>query len=181
MASKYWLKLFHETIYDPKVMMMSPGARLRFYECLCLAGDYDRGGELPEVQHMAFVFRVTEDQLISELKELVTSGIFDLVGNTYTIRKFGDRQSAMSPQERMERLRDTKRNEEYENQKRVSNEPVTKRNKISNEPVTKRKTDIDIDIDKIKKKKEKKYLHHLLNIYHLGNILKRYSRQLQEW
>lgn len=24
MASKYWLKLFHETIYDPKVMMRSP-------------------------------------------------------------------------------------------------------------------------------------------------------------
>lgn len=28
MASKYWLKLFHETIYDPKIMMRSPGARL---------------------------------------------------------------------------------------------------------------------------------------------------------
>jgi len=27
MASKYWLKLFHETIYDPKIMMRSPGTR----------------------------------------------------------------------------------------------------------------------------------------------------------
>lgn len=136
MASKYWLKLFHETIYDPKVMMMSPGARLRFYECLCLAGDYDRGGDLPATQHMAFVFRVSEDQLLAELNELIAAGIFDLVDGTYTIKKFGDRQSAMDVKERVERYRYSKRNEEYEEQKRNSNEPVTNRY-----------ADIDIDTD----------------------------------
>lgn len=36
MASKYWLKLFHETIYDPKVMMRSPLTGSKMYDRICL-------------------------------------------------------------------------------------------------------------------------------------------------
>ena len=145
MASKYWLKLFHETIYDPKIMMRSPGARLRWYECLCLAGDYDKDGELPPIEHMLYVFRIPEDQLVKELEELVISGLLTLDGEIYSIKNWSTRQAAMEPSERTSRFRGAERKREYY-------EPVTKVKLKGNEPVTNRYIDIDKEVDKDKEK-----------------------------
>lgn len=141
MASRYWLKLFHEIIYDPKVMRLAPPARLRFYECLCLAGDINKGGELSPVPDMMFVFRVSEEQLIAELNELINAGLVMKQGEVYIVKNFKKRQEKMTDAERMNRYRDTKQKEEYyeDRVKRTSNELVTIRN-----------ADIDIDIDKDK-------------------------------
>lgn len=137
MASKYWLKLFHETIYDPKIMMRSPGARLRWYECLCLAGDVDRDGELPSIEHMVFVFRVSEEQLLDELSELVRAGMIVQNGDAYIVKNWTKRQSQMPDAERKYRDRDSAQKKEYYGEK-VS-ESVT--NNVRN-------SDADIDIDK---------------------------------
>lgn len=137
MASKYWLKLFHETIYDPKIMMRSPGARLRWYECLCLAGDVDRDGELPSIEHMVFVFRVSEEQLLDELSELVRAGMIVQNGDAYIVKNWTKRQSQMPDAERKYRDRDSAQKKEYYGEK-VS-ESVT--NSVRN-------SDADIDIDK---------------------------------
>ena len=138
MASKYWLKLFHETIYDPKIMMRSPGARLRWYECLCLAGDYDKDGELPPIEHMLYVFRIPEDQLIKELEELVSPGLLTYRDGVYSITNWHDRQSAMDTNERSMRYRETQQKREYY-------EPVTKVKRECNDNATVRDADIDID------------------------------------
>lgn len=144
MASKYWLKLFHETIYDPKIMMRSPGARLRWYECLCLAGDVDRDGELPSIEHMVFVFRVSEEQLLDELSELVRAGMIVQNGDAYIVKNWTKRQSQMPDAERKYRDRDSAQKKEYYGEK-VS-ESVT--NNVRN-------SDADIDIDKeVEKEKE---------------------------
>ena len=151
MASKYWLKLFHETIYDPKIMMRSPGARLRWYECLCLAGDYDKDGELPCIENMIYVFRIEEKQLLDELNELIKTGLILFENGVYFIKNWHSRQEAMQPKERTSRFRETERKREYY-------EPVTNTKRECNEPVTNRYTDIDKeeikikDIDKEKKK-----------------------------
>lgn len=137
MASKYWLKLFHETIYDPKIMMRSPGARLRWYECLCLAGDVNRDGELPSIEHMVFVFRVSEEQLLDELSELVRAGMIVQNGDAYIVKNWTKRQSQMPDAERKYRDRDSAQKKEYYGEK-VS-ESVT--NSVRN-------SDADIDIDK---------------------------------
>jgi len=137
MASKYWLKLFHETIYDPKIMMRSPGARLRWYECLCLAGDVNRDGELPSIEHMVFVFRVSEEQLLDELSELVRAGMIVQNGDAYIVKNWTKRQSQMPDAERKYRDRDSAQKKEYYGEK-VS-ESVT--NNVRN-------SDADIDIDK---------------------------------
>lgn len=137
MASKYWLKLFHETIYDPKIMMRSPGARLRWYECLCLAGDVDRDGELPSIEHMVFVFRVSEEQLLDELSELVSAGMIVQNGDAYIVKNWTKRQSQMPDAERKFRDRTSEQKKEYYGEK-VS-ESVT--NSVRN-------SDADIDIDK---------------------------------
>lgn len=141
MASKYWLKLFHETIYDPKVMMRSPGARLRWYECLCLAGDYDQEGALPSIEHMLFVFRIPEEQLLDELSELARIGLVTEVDGVYHVKNWVKRQASMDGAERIARFRETKHHEEYKG-------VVTNKDKTRNKVVTNRYTDIDIDIDK---------------------------------
>ena len=147
MASKYWLKLFHETIYDPKIMMRSPGARLRWYECLCLAGDNDKDGELPPIEHMVYVFRITEEQLIKELQELVETGLLTREESTYSITNWHTRQAAMDTNERSTRYRETVQKREYY-------EPATELQQTGNDNTTVRDADIDIDIDKeIDKKK----------------------------
>ena len=135
MASKYWLKLFHETIYDPKVMMMSPGARLRFYECLCLAGDYDKDGELPPIEHMMFVFRISREQLFDELNELVKSEMVIQDGDKFIIKNWTKRQVAMDSTERSSRYRESKQHKEYQSVSRNCNETATN-------------CDADVDIDK---------------------------------
>jgi hypothetical protein len=143
MASKYWLKLFHETIYDPKIMMRSPGARLRWYECLCLAGDYDKDGELPCIENMIYVFRIEEKQLLDELNELIKTGLILFENGVYFIKNWHSRQEAMQPKERTSRFRETERKREYY-------EPVTNTKRDSNEVVTNRYTDIDKEEIKIK-------------------------------
>lgn len=139
MASKYWLKLFHETIYDPKIMMRSPGARLRWYECLCLAGDLDREGKLPTIEHMLFVFRIPEEQLLDELSELTRAGMIVQEGDIYTVKNWTKRQGLMPDAERKYRDRDSKQKQEYYGQK-VSD--------ARTKSVRRSDADIDIDIDK---------------------------------
>ena len=135
MASKYWLKLYHETIYDPKFMMLSPLVRLRFFECLCLAGDFNKDGALPQNDRMAFIFRIPEDQLALEMEELEKAGIASNGKGNWRINNFKKRQKPMAAKERMNRMRDTK-------QKNKCYEPVTNRN-----------ADIDIDKESDKEKK----------------------------
>jgi len=154
MASKYWLKLFHETIYDPKVMMMSPGARLRWYECLCLAGDVDRNGELPSIKHMAFVFRISEEQLLNELSELTQSGMVVQNNGVYVVKNWAKRQGQMNVAERKSRERDKKQKRDYysANVSEIVTDSVTNVSQIVTDSVTNSDADIDIDIDKEKEK-----------------------------
>lgn len=150
MASKYWLKLFHETIYDPKIMMRSPGARLRWYECLCLAGDYDKDGELPCIENMVYVFRIEEKQLLDELNELTKTGLVIFENGVYFIKNWHSRQMAMDTNERSLRYRESKQKREYY-------EHETNMQHDCNDNATIRDADIDkeeikdTDIEKIKK------------------------------
>ena len=137
MASKYWLKLFHETIYDPKIMMRSPGARLRWYECLCLAGDIDKDGELPSIEHMLFVFRISEEQLLDELSELARAGMIVQTGDTYVVKNWTKRQGQMPDAERKFRDRTTEQKQEYYGEKVSECRTKGVRN-----------SDADVDIDK---------------------------------
>jgi len=145
MASKYWLKLFHETIYDPKVMMRSPGARLRWYECLCLAGDLDLDGELPSIEHMIFVFRISEEQLLDELSELISAGLMIREGAKYFVKNWIKRQGLMPDDERKRRERADAKKQEYYGQ----NTSDTRTSRVRN-------SDVDIDIDKEKEAEEEK-------------------------
>jgi hypothetical protein len=120
-------------------MMRSAGARLRWYECLCLAGDYDHDGELPPIENMIFVFRISHEQLLDELTELVKAGLVTEADGAYHVRNWNKRQGQMPDAERKYRDRDTKQKQEYYN---VS-EQRTKGVRNSDADI-----DIELDIDK---------------------------------
>jgi len=142
MASRYWIKLYHEILDDPKMGRLSDSLYRRVIELFLIAGDYDKEGLLPSITDIAWRLRVPEDILLSQLAELRDFGILSIDGqNRWFVTHFNDRQSADSPSQRVRRHRVSLHKKEYYG---YGN---------SNENVTKRYTDIDIDKEEDKEKK----------------------------
>ena len=135
MASKYWIKLYHEIIDDPKMGRMPDRLWRRTVEMFLLAGELDQDGLLPEVRDMAWRLRMPDEDLIDDLSLLATYKIVHKQGEQFVVTKFAERQSPISDAERMKRLRDRKQKEQY-----YSDDPVTN-------TVTYRNADTDTDTD----------------------------------
>jgi hypothetical protein len=113
MAGKYWIKLFHDTLYDPKMDRLDPLVYKRAIQCFLMAGEYDKGGLLPSVADMAYIAREDEKTLIDQLHELRAVGILDLTEQGWLVVNFNKRQGAMSAAERQRRRRNDEREEQY--------------------------------------------------------------------
>jgi len=135
MASKYWIKLYHEVLDDPKMGRLSNRLWRRAIELFLIAGDYDQGGELPNVGDMAWRLRISEDDLLADLDALENIHIVSLNGAMHVVTNFAKRQSAVSDAERMRRYRD---------RNRTSDDVVI--NTVTND-VTIRNTDTDTDTE----------------------------------
>ena len=153
MASKYWIKLYHEILDDPKMGKMSDRLWRRTIEMFLLAGDYDKDGELPPLEDLAWRLRSDNETLQQDVEELKRIGILSANGSIHLVTNFSERQSAMSGAERISRFRDSRRKEEYYG------------NKDETEDVTSRYTDIDTDIesDTDKKIQDKEQLNTFFN------------------
>jgi hypothetical protein len=140
--SKYWIKLYHEILHDPKMGRLPDNLWRRTIELFLMAGELDQDGELPPVSDMAWTLRVSEQELEQELEALTASGleIVTRTPNGWIVTRFADRQSAMSSAERVRRHRESKRKEEYYGEE-------TEEQQDGNEGVTDRYTDSDIDSD----------------------------------
>lgn len=143
MASKYWIKLYHEILYDRKMAQLRDHLWRRVMECFLMAGEVNNGGYLPSLDDMAWTLRADPEQLETELTELVQLGILQVLDGRYHVTKFEQRQKPMSKAEYMERLRKQgQKDEYYQPGYQPSYQPVTNGNAD---------TDIDkirIDIDK---------------------------------
>ena len=106
MASKYWIKLYHEVLEDPKVGMLSDRLFRRMIQTFLLAGERDKAGYLPSLSDMSWRFRVDQDVLETELNELAMVGILTLSGGTWIVTNFALRQMAISNSERAKRWRE---------------------------------------------------------------------------
>jgi len=133
MASRYWLKLYHEILHDPKMGTLSDRLWRRCIEMFLLAGDYDNEGRLPSIEDIAWALRANPDELTGELEALATIGILNMKkdGDSWYVTKWVDRQGPVTGAERTKRHREWKRQEQY----------------YGNDNVTKRHTDVDVDRD----------------------------------
>ncbi len=126
MASKYWLKLYHEMIDDPKVARLPDSSYRRFIECLLLAGETDDGGYLPPLPDMAWRIRVDETTLQQDLSRLALAGMVELKENDrWFVTKFAERQAPSDAAERMREYRKRKRKVAKEKEKREDTDTDT--------------------------------------------------------
>jgi len=128
-ANKYWMKLYHETLDDPKIGMLTDRLWRRFIECCLLAGEMGGDGDLPPLTSMAWRLRTTENELLGELEALRDHSLLVMNGANHHVKNFAKRQGPMSKADFMKRKRDQDRKDSYYT-------------------VTDGNADIDIDIDK---------------------------------
>jgi len=137
MASKYWIKLYHEILDDPKMGRLDDRSFRRTIELFLLAGELDNEGELPMVDDMAWRLRIDPSEMEDDLQALQEVGIVTQAEGVWTVTKFADRQGQMPDAERKRRERTDRQRQEYYG--RELSETC---------PNTVRMSDADIDIDK---------------------------------
>ncbi len=138
MASKYWIKLYHEILDDPKMGRLPANLWQRFIECCLMAGEFDKGGKLPPMPDISWRLRVDEQTLSQEFDALARHGLLDYatdrpLDSYWLVVNFAKRQEPVSASERMQRMRDRSKKGQYY-------EGVT-------HAVTNRNTDTDTDTD----------------------------------
>lgn len=114
MASKYWIKLYHEIIDDPKMMRMSEVLFARCIKLFLLAGDYGKDGQLPDPEDAGWRLRIPAEEMESDFIELQKLGIFGQKDGTWFVTKWEQRQGAMSEKRRSRLRRKERHRERYE-------------------------------------------------------------------
>lgn len=143
MGSRYWIKLYHEILNDPKVMTLPDRLFRRMIELFLFAGELDRGGLLPDVRQIAWRLRLPVDELIGDLEQLRVVGIIDQVDQGWDVIHFAERQDHSTSTERVRAFREKNRKRQYNGSETLL-EPIV--------------SQIRTDTDQKEKEKEKEIL-----------------------
>lgn len=144
MAAKYWIKLYHEILHDPKMARMPDNLWRLTIELFLLAGENNSDGELPPIEDIAWTLRDNPEHVETNMIELQRLGILSMSDGVWSVTKFIARQEPLPKDEYMRRKRGNEQREEYYDG--VLPE-VT-------EPVTNSHVDTDTDTDTDKKRKD---------------------------
>ncbi len=142
MASKYWIKLYHEMLHDPKMGRLPDRLYRRCIELFLMAGEENDEGHLPATEDIAWVLRTNASELLSEMRALAAVGILTEQDGHWTVTNFATRQGPASDAERMVRMRERNRQQQYR-----GDDVVTERNKDGYEKLVDTDTDTDTDTD----------------------------------
>lgn len=113
MPSKYWLKLYHEMLDDPKMGRLPDRLYRRTIELFLLAGDMDAVGHLPPLADIAWRLRIPEDALLEDLRGLAEVGIVAEYESGWLVVNFAKRQAPVPGAERVARYRERQRDDQY--------------------------------------------------------------------
>jgi hypothetical protein len=145
-ASKYWIKLYHEILDDPKMGRLPDHLWRRIIELFLMAGDVDQEGKLPCVADMAWRLRVDEAELQDDLDAIEKIGVVTRENGYLIVTRFADRQAPVSDAERMRRYRERLQQDQY-----YGNDADTEDERECNadvtDDVTNRNVDTDTDTD----------------------------------
>lgn len=122
MPSKYWIKLYHEILDDPKMGRLSDSVWRRCIEIFLLAGELDNDGLLMPTEDIAWRIRVPVSQLEDELESLAQADILQRTEDgSWVVTHFKKRQSAVSGPERTRQFR--RRQAQKNNEDQASPQP----------------------------------------------------------
>lgn len=142
MASKYWIKLYHEILDDPKMGLLPDNLWRRAIELFLLAGELDNAGQLPDTKGIAWKLRIPcNETLQNELDNLLQCNILALQSNnTWIVVHFKDRQSEVGVNERVRQFRKRQRG-------KAENTPPVEPEKDVTKSYLDTNTDTDTDTD----------------------------------
>lgn len=114
MPSKYWIKLYHEILDDPKMGRMPDVLFARCIKLFLIAGDCgEDSGRLPPLDDVAWRLRLQPEEIESDLIELQKLGITAQKDGIWRITNWKNRQGPMSDVERSRRYRQDRQKQEY--------------------------------------------------------------------
>jgi hypothetical protein len=96
----YWLKLYTEILDDPKYYRLSDNAKLGMYELMLVAKKVGQDGHLPEVDDIEFYTRRPADWWLPVIEELKQIEFIVANDTGDKIRKFEERQRALTNNEK---------------------------------------------------------------------------------
>lgn len=104
-----WLRLYDDTINDPKILKLPEAMRWHWIAMLCVASKNE--GNLPHLDDIAIQLRVTAAKATEILTALVKAGLLDKLETGFTPHNWNGRQykSDVST-DRVKRFRNGKRN-----------------------------------------------------------------------
>jgi len=101
-----WVKIYTETLDDPKVAKLPDAAMWRFIQLILVAAECDAGGafvvgdEAMTLDDIAWRLRINKDALNSDMKILLSAGIVTKSGKVFEIPKFEERQGPAQKEKR---------------------------------------------------------------------------------
>ena len=109
-----WLRLYDDTINDPKVLKLPEAMRWHWIAMLCVASK--NGGALPVLDDIAIQLRVTAAKATEIIAILVKAGLLDKNETGFAPHNWNGRQyktdvTDPTASQRMKRYRDKKRND----------------------------------------------------------------------
>ncbi|MGM4987404.1 hypothetical protein [Tardiphaga sp. 841_E9_N1_2] len=112
-----WLRLYDDTINDPKILKLPEATRWHWVALLCIASKND--GALPALDDIAIQLRVTPAKATEILSALVKAGLIDKLETGFAPHNWNGRQykSDVST-DRVKRFRNGKRNVSETEEKR---------------------------------------------------------------
>lgn len=147
MAAKYWIKLYHEILSDPKMGRLPDNLWRRTIELFLMAGEEDNQGQLPCTGDIAWRLRQPEETLEADLNRLESLGILTKnEDGTWLVTNFAKRQAPTETIDRVRQFRERKRKQQPP--LGSSNKEATGIDDAGYANVTKSYTDTDKETDK---------------------------------
>lgn len=130
--ANYWIKTYMEILDDPKMATLPDRLWRRIMELFLVAGRTNQGGEIPDTAQIAWMLRISSDDLAMDLRQIESIGIISRTPKGWMVNNFSKRQAAIGGAERVKAFRGREQHNQY----------------TGNENVTKRYTDKDTESDK---------------------------------
>ena len=136
MAANYWIKLYIEILNDSKMAVLPDRLWRRAIECFLAAGLYGNGGQLPDTQQLAWLFRMATDDLELDLKQIAMTGMLQRNAEGWLVTKFAIRQAPTPANERQRQHRDREKKQQYYGDVTDLSRNVTQINRLTDNRLT---------------------------------------------